>query len=122
MARRPRFRLRRSRSGQAMFAGIAGRTCVQPIGPCTAATPQRCSICLRLRRATRLSATQAYTTLELKVAYHKAIMRDTGRLRAIGKIVSFGRRAAFTEGTLVDDEGRLYASATSTLLIVERKQ
>src|ERR1700761_3039669 len=62
----------------------------------------------------RLSATQAYTTLELKVAYHKAVTRDAGLLRAEGKVLSFGRRAAFAEARLVDGEGRLYASATST--------
>src|SRR5688500_4984618 len=54
---------------------------------------------------TRLSATQAYTTLELKVAYHKPITRETGPLRAEGRVVSFGRRAAFAEATLVDAEG-----------------
>ena len=69
---------------------------------------------------TRLSATQAYTTLELKVAYHKPITRETGPLRAEGRVVSFGRRAAFAEATLVDAEGRLYATATSTLLVIDR--
>ncbi|CAB3735840.1 hypothetical protein LMG27174_06244 [Paraburkholderia rhynchosiae] len=39
-----------------------------------------------------LSAEQAYTTLELKVSYHKAITKDTGRLRATGNAVSVGRR------------------------------
>ena len=42
----------------------------------------------------RLSATQAYTTLELKVAYHKAITRDTGVLRAEGP----GRHDRSTRG------------------------
>lgn len=68
----------------------------------------------------RLSATQAYTTLELKVAYHKAITEDSGRLRAEGRVLSIGRRAAFTEATLKDEAGKLYASATSTLLVFER--
>jgi len=31
-----------------------------------------------------------------------------------------GRRAAFAEAKLVDGEGRLYASATSTLLVMDR--
>lgn len=68
----------------------------------------------------RLSATQAYTTLELKVAYHKAITRDSGLLRAEGTVLSLGRRAAFAEGKLTDASGKLYASATSTLLIFDR--
>jgi acyl-coenzyme A thioesterase PaaI-like protein len=31
-----------------------------------------------------------------------------------------GRRVAFTEATLKDAAGKLYASATSTLLVMER--
>ncbi len=67
-----------------------------------------------------LSADQAYTTLELKVAYHRPITIKTGKLRAEGRVISGGRRAAFTEATLKDADGKLYASATSTLLIMSR--
>jgi uncharacterized protein (TIGR00369 family) len=35
----------------------------------------------------RLTAWQAYTTLELKVAYHKPITEDTGLLRAEGRVL-----------------------------------
>lgn len=69
---------------------------------------------------TRLSPAQAYTTLELKVAYHRAMTKDTGPVRAEGRVISIGRRAAFAEATLKDAEGRLYASATSTLLVMDR--
>ncbi|MFO0618595.1 MAG: PaaI family thioesterase [Polyangiaceae bacterium] len=68
----------------------------------------------------KLSATQAYTTLELKVAFHKPITKATGRLRAESKCLSFGRRAAYAEAKLVDAEGKLYATATSTLLVFDR--
>nr|WP_242603260.1 PaaI family thioesterase [Xanthomonas citri] len=68
---------------------------------------------------TLLSATQRYTTLELKVSYHKAMTRMTGRIEAIGEVLSCGRRAAFAQARLVDDKGTLLASATSTLLVIE---
>ncbi|WP_306299362.1 PaaI family thioesterase [Paraburkholderia caledonica] len=68
----------------------------------------------------RLSPTQAYTTLELKVLYHKAITHETGTLRAEGRVISIGRRAAFAEATLKDSTGKLYASATSTLLVIDK--
>lgn len=108
-------------SGHAVFAGTPGEHAYNPIGSVHggyAATllDSACGCAVH----SRLTATQAYTTLELKVAYHKAITHDTGRLRAIGRIVSMGRRAAFAEATLTDEEGRLYASATSTLLIIDR--
>jgi len=68
---------------------------------------------------TRLKAHQGYTTLELKVAFHKAITDSTGPVRAEGRVLTLGRRVAFSEGKLVDANGRLYASATATLLMMD---
>jgi uncharacterized protein (TIGR00369 family) len=69
---------------------------------------------------TRLSPTQAYTTLELKTSYHRPMTRDTGLVRAEGSLISFGRRAAFASAALTDASGRVIATATSTLLVFER--
>jgi len=68
----------------------------------------------------KLSSTQGYTTLELKIAYHRALTKDSGTVRAEATVISMGRRAAFAEGRLTDSEGRLCASATSTLLVFDR--
>ena len=68
----------------------------------------------------RLAPGQGYTTLELKVAYHRAMTQATGEVFAEGKVVSLGRRAGFAEATLKDAAGRLYASATSSLLVFDR--
>jgi len=68
----------------------------------------------------RLKAGQGYTTLELKVAYHRPLTRSTGPVRAEGVVTQLGRRAAFAEAKLTDARGRLYASATSTLLVFDR--
>ncbi|MGZ8778795.1 MAG: PaaI family thioesterase [Thermoanaerobaculia bacterium] len=116
------FDLMEVETGRAVFAGTPGEHAYNPIGTVHggyAATllDSACGCAVH----TCLSATQVYTTLELKVAYHRAITRETGQLRAEGRVVSFGRRAAFAEATLKDDEGRLYASATSTLLVIEQK-
>ena len=107
--------------GRAVFAGTPGDHAYNPLGTVHggwAATllDSACGCAVH----SMLTETQAYTTLELKVAFHKAITRNTGLLRAIGTLVSIGRRAAFSEGKLVDAEGKLYASATSTLLILDR--
>ena len=67
-----------------------------------------------------LSATQSYSTLELKVSYHKAITKDSGIVRAEGKVISLGRRVAFSEAKLIDASGKLLASATSTLLVFDK--
>ena len=108
-------------AGFAVFEGVPGEHAYNPIGTVHggyAATllDSACGCAVH----SKLTATQGYTTLELKIAYHKAILADTGLLRAEGRIVSIGRRAAFAEGRVVDREGRLYASATSTLLVFER--
>jgi uncharacterized protein (TIGR00369 family) len=68
----------------------------------------------------KLKPGQGYTTLELKVAYHRALTKDVGPVRAEGVVVQMGRRAAFAEGKLVDLNGRLYATATSTLLVFDK--
>ncbi|MBF1803564.1 PaaI family thioesterase [Alloalcanivorax profundimaris] len=65
-----------------------------------------------------LAAGQGYSTAELKVAYHKAMTKNTGPVRAEGKILSRGRRLAFTEARLTGADGTLYASATSTLILL----
>ncbi len=52
------------------------------------------------------------------MAYHKAMTKETGKVRAEGQVLSFGRRAAFAEAKLTDATGRLYASATSSLLVI----
>ena len=61
---------------------------------------------------------QSFSTLEIKVAYHKAMTKDTGPVRAEGQIITFGRRAAFTEARLTDLDGKLYATATSSLIML----
>jgi uncharacterized protein (TIGR00369 family) len=108
-------------ASRAVFAGTPGQHAYNPIGTVhggNAATllDSACGCAVH----SRLTASQAYTTLELNVAYHKPITKDTGLLRAEGRVLSFGRRAAFAEAKLTDTNGNLYASATSSLLVFDR--
>jgi uncharacterized protein (TIGR00369 family) len=105
--------------GFAAFEGVPGQHAYNPIGTVHggyAATllDSACGCAVH----SKLAAGQAYTTLELKVAYHRAMTRETGLVRAEGRVLSFGRRAAFAEARLTDSAGRLLASATSTLLVM----
>jgi uncharacterized protein (TIGR00369 family) len=68
----------------------------------------------------RMKAGQGYTTLELKVAYHRALTDKSGPVRAEGRVVSLGRRAAFAEGRLFDKDGTLCATATTTCLVFSK--
>jgi uncharacterized protein (TIGR00369 family) len=115
------FALIEVEEGRAVFEGTPGLHAYNPLGIIHggyAATllDSACGCAIH----TTLGATQSYTTLELKVAYHKAMTKETGPVRAEGRVLTIGRRAAFSEATLKDATGRLYASATSTLLIMEK--
>ena len=104
--------------GRAVFQGHPGRSVYNPIGSVHggyAATllDSACGCAVH----SRLGPDQGYTTLELKVAYHRALSDVSGPVCAEGKIVSIGRRTAFAEARLTDRDGRLCATATSTLLV-----
>lgn len=62
---------------------------------------------------------KTFSTLELKVSYHRPMTKDTGLVRAEGNLLSIGRRAAFSEARLTGADGKLYASATSSLLVMD---
>ncbi len=67
---------------------------------------------------TTLPAGAAYTTLEVKVNFARAITRDTGRVLCEAKIVHPGRTVATAEGRVYAEEtGKLLAHGTTTCLI-----
>ena len=113
------FSLVEVEDGRAVFEGVPGLHAYNPIGTvhggyAASLLDSACGCAVH----SKLAAGQGYTTLDLKVAYHKAMTAETGPVRAEGTVLSFGRRAAFAEARLTDAAGKLYASATSTLLIM----
>jgi len=114
-----RFELVEVADGRAVFAGTPGLHVYNPInsvhgGYAATLLDSACGCAVH----TKLNENQSYTTLELKISYHKAMTAETGPVRAEGRVVSIGRRVAFAEAKLTDEAGRLYASATSTLLVM----
>lgn len=69
----------------------------------------------------RLSHGVAYTTLELKVNFLKAVTSERGKLKAEGRIIHLGRTTALVEADLKDDNGTLYAHGVSTCMIFKFK-
>lgn len=67
---------------------------------------------------TTLPPGSAYTSLEIKVSYLRAIHATSGELVAHGWVTKPGRRAAFAEADLRDADGRLLATASSTCLVM----
>lgn len=112
------FRLVELERGRVVFEGMPDHRVLNPIGSVHggyAATllDSACGCAVH----SSLPHGQGYTTLELKVSFHRALGEASGSVRAEGKLVSLGRRVGFAEARLVDAEGRLCASATSTLLV-----
>ena len=68
-----------------------------------------------------LAKGEAWTTLELKLNLVRPISKDTGTVRAEGRIIHRGRTVATSEGTLKDKVGKLYAHATTTCMVFPAK-
>jgi len=66
---------------------------------------------------TTLPQGMAYTSIELKVNYLRAVHAHSGPLTAVGTVVKPGRRVAFAEGEVRDAAGRVVATASSSLLV-----
>ena len=67
---------------------------------------------------TTLPVGVGYTSLEIKVNFVRAVTRDTGKIFCEGKVIHVGGRVATAEAQLTDKDGRLYAHATTTCLIM----
>ncbi len=67
-----------------------------------------------------VSGHQSVTTIELKVSFHRAITPATGRVLVHGEVISHGRRVVFTQARLTDIAGKVLASATSSLMVLQK--
>lgn len=68
-----------------------------------------------------LQARVAYTTVDLNVTYLRPATRDSGRLTCEAEVVHSGRKIATARAQIVDVNGRLFATATTTCLILRPK-
>jgi uncharacterized protein (TIGR00369 family) len=66
-----------------------------------------------------LAPGRAYTTLEIKINYLRAMTGQTGPVRAEGTVVHAGRSTAMAEGRLLDGAGRVCAAGSTTCLLFD---
>ncbi|MEU3839232.1 PaaI family thioesterase [Streptomyces sp. NPDC028635] len=64
-----------------------------------------------------LSAGTGYTSLDLSVKFLRPVTVDSGKVRAVGRVLNHGRRTALAEAHLLDSEDRLLAHATSSCML-----
>ena len=120
MGRTLGFELVEVERGRVVFEGKPDRSVYNPLGAVHggyAATLLDSACGMAVQSA--LPANCGHTTLELKVSYLKALTDRSGKVRATGRIITVGRRVGFSEATLHDAQGRLCATATSTLLVFD---
>ena len=65
-----------------------------------------------------LPAGVGYTTIETKGNFVRPITKDTGRVRAEGRVISPGRQVITAEARLTGPDGKVLAHGTSTLLVL----
>jgi uncharacterized protein (TIGR00369 family) len=117
------FRLIEIENGRAVFEGHPAFNHYNPLGTVHGGyTATLLDSCMGCAVHSTLPKGMSYTTLEFKVSLVRAITKDTGPVRAEGRIVSAGRRVATSEGRLTDAKGRLLAHATTTCLVFELPQ
>ena len=66
-----------------------------------------------------LPAGKAYTTVELKINYVRAVTTSVPLVRAAGAVIHAGGRLATADGRLVGPDGKLYAHASTTCMIFD---
>jgi len=113
------FHLAEVEPGHAVFEVTPGEQHYNPIGVvhgglAMTLLDSAMGVCIH----TRLPPGTGYTTLEAKTNLVRAITSQTGKLRAIGKVVHLGSRVATAEGRLEDAAGKLYAHATTTCIVL----
>jgi uncharacterized protein (TIGR00369 family) len=116
------FPLTEAEPGRAVFEGVPEFRHYNPIGSVHggfAATlldsALGCAIFSTMAKG------EGWTTLELKFNLVRPLTKDTGPVRAEGRIVHRGRTVATSEGDLKDRTGKLYAHATTTCMIFPAK-
>jgi uncharacterized protein (TIGR00369 family) len=73
--------------------------------------------CMGLAIQSTLDRGTTSTTLEFKISLLRAIMPETGQIRAEGKVLNCGRRVGTAEGRVTDASDRLLPHGTTTCLI-----
>ena len=66
---------------------------------------------------TMLEAGVGYGTIDLNIKMCRPIPRNQ-KLIAVGTIINISKNLAISEGKIVDSEGKLYAHATATCMII----
>jgi uncharacterized protein (TIGR00369 family) len=114
------FRLVEAEHGRAVFECTPAEFHYNPIGIVHAGLAMTLmDSAMGLAFVTTLDPPVPWTTLEVKANFTRALTVDTGIVRCTGSVIHPGRRVATTEARIEDDQGRLCAHGTSTILVLD---
>ena len=117
------FDLIEAEPGKAVFEGLPEHRHYNPIGTVHGGFALTLmDSCMSCAVHTLLKQGETYTTLELKVNFVRAITKDTGKIRATGRIIHRGRTTGTAEGDVRDAAGNLLAHGTTTCMIFPAKK
>jgi uncharacterized protein (TIGR00369 family) len=122
MAQLMGFRLVRVERGLAVFECTPDESAYNPIGVvhgglvCTLAdSAAGCAV------ASTLEAGVAYTSIDINVTYLRPVTKDSGLIRATGRVTKPGRKVAYATIEVTDGSNTLLAQATSSCLIMDNR-
>jgi uncharacterized protein (TIGR00369 family) len=117
-----RMRIAEIENGRVVFECEPDESAYNPIGVvhgglvCTLAdTVAGCAV------HSTLDAGVAYTSIDINVSYLRAVTSQSGVLRATGEVTKRGRRVSFATAEVVDGNGKVVATATSSCLVMDNR-
>jgi uncharacterized protein (TIGR00369 family) len=112
------FALSEVEHGRAVFTGMPQARHYNPIGTVHGGFAMTLlDSALACAIHSTLAKGETYTTLEIKVNLVRPLTKETGPVRAEGRLIHRGRTLATSEGDIKDADGKLYAHATTTCMI-----
>ncbi len=109
--------------GRAVFEGVPEYRHYNPIGTAHGGFAATLLVsALGCAIFSTIAKGEAWTTLEIKLNYVRPLTKDTGPVRAEGRIVHRGRTVATSAGEIKDRDGKLYAHASTTCMIFPAKE
>ena len=75
---------------------------------------------LALSTLSTLDAQQGFTTIDIRINYLRPLTRESGEVRAEGRVLQGGRKLAYGEARLTDKAGKLICHGTGSCLILPK--
>ena len=117
------FDITEAETGKAVFECVPEFKHYNPIGTVHGGLAMTLlDSCMSCAIQTTLAKGEMYTTLEAKVNLVRGITKDTGPIRATGRLIHRGRTTGTAEGDIRDAAGNLLAHGTTTCVIFLAKK